>query len=99
MKFTEGHGKLGGRAAGTPNKSTLESRKAIAAFVDGNVDRLTGWLDEIATKDPRAAFDCFMDVVEYHIPKLARTEHMSDPDNPVVPSKIEIVLRNATGNT
>lgn len=99
MPFQKGQPKLAGRTPGTPNKATSESRKAIAAFVDGNVDRLTGWLDLIAAKDPRAAFDCFMDVVEYHIPKLARTEHTSDPENPIVPSKIEIVLRNATGNT
>jgi hypothetical protein len=67
--------KTGGRVAGVPNKATNQAREAIAAFVEGNVDRLNGWLDEIAAKDPKAAFDCFMDVVEYHIPKLARAEH------------------------
>lgn len=64
-----------GRPKGIPNKATAKARDAIAAFVEGNVDRLNGWLDAIAEKDgPKAAFDCFMDVVEYHIPKLARTE-------------------------
>lgn len=88
--------KFGGRQAGTPNKATLTARESIAAFVEGNVDRLHGWLDSIAngvpkttieapdgTKtvtdwlvrpDPKAAYDAFMSVVEYHIPKLARTE-------------------------
>lgn len=63
-----------GRPAGTPNKATAQAREAIAAFVEGNVDRLNGWLDAIAQDSPKAAFDCFMDVVEYHIPKLARVE-------------------------
>jgi len=34
--------KTGGRQAGTPNKATLAAREAIAAFVDGNADRLQG---------------------------------------------------------
>jgi hypothetical protein len=51
------------------------AREAIARFVDSNSDRLQGWLDDIAAeKGSEAAFKCFMDVVEYHVPKLARTE-------------------------
>ena len=37
--------------------------------------RLEEWLEEIYQKEgPQAAWRCFSDVVEYHIPKLARTE-------------------------
>lgn len=58
-----------------PPKATLLAREAIARFVDGNAERLQGWLDEIATNDgPKAAFECFKDLLEYHVPKLARTE-------------------------
>lgn len=72
--MARGH-KTGGRSAGTPNKATANAREAIASFVEGNVDRLQTWLDRIADEDgAKAAYDCFMDVVEYHIPKLARTE-------------------------
>lgn len=63
-----------GRPPGQPNKATMQAREAIAAFVEGNVERLNGWLDDIAADSPQAAFDRFMSVVEYHIPKLARTE-------------------------
>lgn len=67
--------KTGGRQAGTPNRATANAREAIARFVDGNADKLQGWLDQIAEQDgPKAAYQCFMDVVEYHVPKLARTE-------------------------
>lgn len=65
----------GGRQKGTPNKATRDAREAIAAFVEGNVKRLNGWLDQIAKNDPEAAFKAFMSVVEYHIPKLERREH------------------------
>jgi hypothetical protein len=90
-----------GRPAGSPNKATTEARQAIAAFVDGNAHRLTGWLDQVAagvkTEDPDTgeekyivppnpakAFDMFQSVVEYHIPKLARQEHVGNDDKPLV---------------
>ena len=74
--------KTGGRAPGTPNKATNEARQAIATFVDENAHRLTEWLDAVANGDPdkdikpnpAKAFELFQSVVEYHIPKLARTE-------------------------
>jgi len=64
----------GGRPKGCPNKATSNAREAIARFVDANAERLVGWLDQIAEKDPDAAFKAYMSVVEYHIPKLARSE-------------------------
>jgi hypothetical protein len=75
-----------GRPAGSPNKSTALAREAIARFVDGNSHKLQQWLDEIAMSEkhgPKVAFDCFMQVAEYHVPKLARTEHTSPEDAPI----------------
>jgi hypothetical protein len=71
-------GKKGGpgRPKGVPNESTQLAREAIARFVDGNAGRLQGWLEEIhANKGAEAAFKCFSDLLEYHVPKLARHEH------------------------
>ena len=62
-----------GRPRG-PSQSTERARHAISAFVNGNAGRLTGWLDRIAKDNPKAAFDSFMSVIEYHIPKLQRSE-------------------------
>ena len=81
-----------GRPAGVPNKATQDARAAIAAFVDGNAHRLTGWLDQVASGDPThdvkpnpaKAFEMFQSVVEYHIPKLARTEVSGKDGGPVV---------------
>jgi hypothetical protein len=65
----------GGSRKGSPNKATAAAREAIARFVDGNADRLQGWLDEIhAEKGAQAAFDCFTSLLEYHVPKLQRSE-------------------------
>jgi len=78
--------KTGGRVAGVPNKSTALAREAIARFVDGNSHKLQEWLEAIADDPkygPKHAFDCFMQVAEYHVPKLARTEHAGDQEQPV----------------
>jgi hypothetical protein len=53
---------------------TADARKAIALFVDNNAHRLTGWLDQVAAENPARAFELFQSVVEYHVPKLQRTE-------------------------
>lgn len=65
----------GGSRKGRPNKATANAREAIARLVDNNADRLQEWLDQIADEQgPEKAFRCLMDVLEYHVPKLARTE-------------------------
>jgi hypothetical protein len=75
VRFENGHKIGSGRPKGAPNKATSAAREAIARFVDGNVERLQGWLDQIAQESgPKAAWDCVMDVLEYHVPKLQRTE-------------------------
>ena len=83
--------KTGGRSVGTPNKATQEARQAIALFVDQNAHRLTEWLNAVADGDPTneikpnpaKAFEMFQSVVEYHIPKLARTELTGDSNKPI----------------
>ena len=92
--------KAGGRTAGTPNKLTQQAREAIAMFVDGNAHRLTEWLDTVAYGDPdqdikpnpAKAFELFQSVVEYHVPKLARTEVTGADQGPV-----EMVVTWANG--
>jgi hypothetical protein len=81
-----------GRPKGTPNKATADARAAIALFVDNNAHRLTGWLDAVASGDvandikpnPAKAFEMFQSVIEYHVPKLARTELTGNGGGPIV---------------
>ncbi len=97
--------KFGGRKKGSANKATKDARKAIAAFVDDNADRLTGWLDQVANgtddipPNPQKAFELFQSVIEYHVPKLQRTEQqMLDENGEKAAFELTInrVVHNAT---
>ena len=89
MSQPKGAPKTGGRKPGTPNKATADVRQAIALIVARNIGSFQGWcvvdavaghrsfqgwLDKIAAKDPAKAADIFVRIIEYHIPKLARTD-------------------------
>lgn len=90
-----------GRTKGVPNKATQAAREAIASFVDNNAPRLQAWLDQVAEKDPEKAFNLFQSVVEYHIPKLARTEQQTLDKNgePADAPPIKVEFINAPTNT
>lgn len=64
--------KRAGRRAGVPNKTTADVREAIAQIAQRNVEKVEQWLAEI--EDPARRVSLFLDLCEYHIPKLQRTE-------------------------
>ena len=81
--------KTGGRTKGTPNKSTAEVREAIAAFASANVDQMGTWLNAIDS--PEKKLDLFLRAIEYHIPKLARTEVEASVTHEIKKIELEIV--------
>ena len=94
-KTVEGNLNRSGRPKGVPNKSTAMAREAIAQFVDGNAHKMQEWLEQVAIgvkneenkfivlPNPEKAFGMLQSVMEYHLPKLARTEHSGDEEQPV----------------
>ena len=64
-----------GRPKGAVNKSTAIVREAIANLLERNAPNMDKWLNEVAAEDPYKALDLMNKLSEYHIPKLARTEH------------------------
>jgi hypothetical protein len=85
------------RPKGTANHATRDAREAIASFVDSNGHRLTEWLDAVANGNPELdikpnpgkAFELFQSVIEYHVPKLARTELTGKDGGEIAISAIE----------
>ena len=87
--------KTGGRKAGVPNKATQEAREAIKQLLDANLPYLQSWLtstaegiyDDQAGKwivqpNPAKACEIVNNMVEYAVPKLARTELVGDEKAP-----------------
>ena len=81
--------KVGGRVAGTPNKATKEFRDTVTKVWELNAENVAIWLSQVAdgngdsAPDPAKAIDLLTKLAEYAAPKLARTEHSGDKENPV----------------
>lgn len=71
--------KRAGRRKGAVNRATTDVRAAIAEIAQANVANVQSWLERTARKQPSRALQLYLDLIEYHIPKLARTEHGVDP--------------------
>ena len=85
-----------GRKPGVPNKATQEAREAVKAILDSNLPFIQSWIvstaegifDDQAGKwivhpNPAKACEIVQNLVEYSVPKLARTEVVGDEQKPV----------------
>lgn len=55
--------------------STGRVRYALSQLAQNNVEQVQRWIDAIELIDgPKAAFDSYMKLIEYSVPKLSRTE-------------------------
>lgn len=63
-----------GRAKGTTNKKSADVRATIKFVAERKVLELEGWLERVAKRDPERAMDLYLKMIEYHVPKLQRTE-------------------------
>jgi hypothetical protein len=88
--------KNGGRKAGVPNKVTQEARELVKQLLDANLPFLQSWivataegiLDDktgkyIVQPNPAKACEIVQNLVEYSVPKLARTEVVGDESKPI----------------
>ena len=76
-------------------KGTIHAREAIALFVERNTPKLAELIHRIeAENGPLAAFKCIESMIEYHVPRVSRVEHMGTNEGPV-----EMVVRWGTPTT
>jgi hypothetical protein len=71
-----------GKKPGTLNETTKDIKAAYKLLIENNLDNLTGWLEKIADKDPEKAIRIISDLMEFVIPKLARTD-LTSGDKPL----------------
>jgi hypothetical protein len=72
-----------GRPKGTPNRATAVVREAIARMAEDNAENFNQWLAQVAASSPEKACDIYLKAIEYHIPKLARTEVTGAENGPL----------------
>lgn len=84
-----------GRPKGIPNKVTQEARELVKNILDANLPKIQSWLETTANgiqddegkyivlPNPAKACDIVQNLIEYSVPKLARTEMVGDAKQPV----------------
>ena len=84
-----------GRKPGVPNKATQEARELVKRILDNNLPNIESWIlstaegifdDQtgkyIVQPNPAKACEIVQNLVEYSVPKLARTEVVGDEKAP-----------------
>jgi len=73
MPFKPG---VSGNPAGRPKgrTDTEDIRTAYRKLIEGNIDNLNGWIDEIAKENPFRAVDLLIKLSGYVLPKLQSVE-------------------------
>lgn len=82
---------MAGSRKGIPNRTTQKVRDAVACIAENNIEKVQKWLEDI--KDPKHRLELFIRLLEYHIPKLARTELTGEDGGEI---KIVRIERNIT---
>jgi hypothetical protein len=84
-----------GRKAGVPNKATAEARELVKMILDSNLPNIQEWIHKtaegimdkngkyIVAPNPSKACDIVQGMIEFSVPKLARTEVVGDKQNPL----------------
>ena len=91
----KGSPKTGGRQPGTPNKITKEFRETVKQLLEDNAENVGIWLTQVAAgtedskPDPKGALDMLSKLAEFASPKLARTEHAGDKENPIIVQTVQ----------
>ena len=76
----DGKGRMGGRAAGVPNKVTAMTKAAIQSFLDENQEE--AWKAWKEIKSPKQKFEMYLKLCEFVIPKMASVELKGEVKTP-----------------
>jgi hypothetical protein len=85
-----------GRPKGTQNKEAKAIREAFAKLLEGKMEDVEGWLDEIRENDPAKAFDLMLKMTDFILPKLKAVETTINTEEGISSIKIEVVKNDTT---
>ena len=75
MAFKKGEsGNPEGRKKGSMNKYTKQTKEAFGLLLEGNLENLSLWLEQVAMDDPKAAMDIVIKLSERFVPRLSQQQ-------------------------
>ena len=74
MPFQPGNKLSKGRPKGAINRSTEMMKLSVARATNSVLDDLPKIMEDMKKKDPKAAVDIALKLLEFHLPKQARIE-------------------------
>lgn len=88
-----------GRPKGVPNKATADVRACVAMIAQNLAPEVEGWIRKGARKNPLGAANLLATLLEYHIPKLSRTEMTGLNGKPLEVSIVRYSTPQPVGST
>jgi hypothetical protein len=82
-----------GKPKGAISHVKKDTQEAIKMLIESNLDNMTIWLSEIAKKNPEKAMYIIVNLLEYSIPKLARTEVTGKDGEKFLPENTTITFK------
>tara|TARA_R110002153_G_scaffold141676_1_gene292817 strand:+ start:291 stop:605 length:315 start_codon:yes stop_codon:yes gene_type:complete len=68
-----------GRKKGSQNHYTKQTKEAFGMLLEGNLENLSTWLEQVAEEDPKEALKIVMALSERFVPKLSQ-QALTDAD-------------------
>jgi hypothetical protein len=94
-KFEKGHKLAKGRPPGSVNRTTEQMRISITRATNSILDTLATDLQEMKKKDPKAAIDLALKLLEFSLPKQSRVEMKAEIEQRIQQIQVNI---NQTGS-
>lgn len=93
-KFEKGNKLSKGRPPGALNRSTEQMKLTIARVTNNILDTLATDLAEIKKKDPKAAIDIALKLLEYNLPKQSRVEMKAEIEQRIQQISVNITQKS-----
>ena len=94
-KFEKGHTLSKGRPVGALNRSTEQMKLTLARAANKTLDNISEDLEKIRKDNPEKAIQLALQLMEYVMPKLSRTELKGEIDQRIHQISVNV---NRTGS-
>ena len=93
-KFEQGNKVAKGRPPGSLNRSTEQMKLTLARAANNTLNTIAEDLEKIRKKDPERAIELSLKMMEYVLPKLARTEVKAEIDQRIHQISVNVIQKN-----